>query len=277
LSLVISNTKNSLNFTNDQCPMTNDYLNFPNDRFYKTGDLARWLPAGPPAGGASGGVIEFLGRLDQQVKIRGYRIELEEIENCLLKHNDIKQALALVKTNENMDKFICAYITAAKQFDITALRGHLSLYLPGYMMPAQFVQVDKIPLTPGGKVDRKALDLYSRGLATGTAYEAPQNENQEKIIKIWQQVLKRDKIGIHDNYFDLGGTSFDILRINKQLKETFQIEIPVPLMFRFTTIQAIENFINKETGELQERTDKLKKGKLDKIQQFQKRRDSRKR
>ncbi|MDQ1350457.1 MAG: hypothetical protein QG657_759 [Acidobacteriota bacterium] len=235
-------------------------------KFYRTGDLARWLPDGN---------IEFLGRIDHQVKIRGFRIELEEIENQLLKHNHIKQAQTLVRTNEKKDNFICAYITADKQLEITDLRKYLSGHLPEYMIPSHFVQVEKIPLTPNGKVDRKALAAYGTWLDVGTSYEAPQNDTQEKIIEIWKQVLERDKIGIYDNYFDLGGVSFDILRINKLLNDTFQIEITIPEMFRFTTVYSMEQFLNDKIEERRSRAEILKKGKMDKMQQLQKRKKTR--
>ncbi|MCP5105455.1 MAG: hypothetical protein GY950_18860, partial [bacterium] len=138
---------------------------FRSSPLYKTGDLARWLP---------GGNIEFLGRIDLQVKIRGFRIELSEIENRLLRHEEIKEAVVISREGENGDKYLCAYIVAGhrapcagqendgllkneEKFDINSLRGYLSQMLPGYMVPSYFVPLVAIPLTPNGKINRKAL------------------------------------------------------------------------------------------------------------------------
>jgi amino acid adenylation domain-containing protein len=234
-------------------------------RIYRTGDLARWLRDGN---------IEFLGRIDHQVKIRGFRIELGEIENRLLNIGEIKDAVVIAAEADG-EKNLCAYIVSDKELTLKELRIHLADQLPKYMIPSIFLQIEKIPLTPNGKVDRHALDLYSKQLNTGTAYVNPENDTQEKIIDIWKQVLKRDKIGIHDNYFDLGGTSFDILRINKRLKDIFQVEIPISIMFRFTTVSLLEKFLNNETEEIRSRGEEFKRGKMDKMQRLQKRREGR--
>ena len=208
-------------------------------RLYRTGDLVRWILDGN---------IEFLGRIDQQVKIRGFRIELGEIESLLLKYKEIKDVVVLA-TDTDGEKQLCAYMVSDKELTIKELKADLSIHLPEYMIPLHFYQIEKIPLTLNGKLDRNALGLYSNQLKTGFKYVAPENSIQEKIIDIWKQVLKRDNIGIHDNYFDLGGTSFDILKINKSLKDTFQLEIPIPVMFRYTTVDSLEKYLRNQSGE----------------------------
>ncbi|MCU0288500.1 MAG: condensation domain-containing protein, partial [Acidobacteria bacterium] len=235
-SLVISNNGNSLNSPNDQCPMTNDY-------FYSTGDLARWLSDGPPAGGASGGVIEFLGRVDSQVKIRGFRIELAEIENQLAKHEHIKEAAVLAYPGENEDKYLCAYFVSIKPVEIAGLREFLSSRLPGYMVPAFFVQIEKIPLTPNGKIDVKALP--QPGLQYPSIYVAPVNEIEEKLVAIWAKVLHLDKtrISTHDNFFNIGGHSLKATSLTAMIHKEFNVKIPHAEVFLNPTVKGLARYI----------------------------------
>ncbi|MCX6584758.1 MAG: non-ribosomal peptide synthetase [Candidatus Aminicenantes bacterium] len=239
------------------------YRSYKTYNFYKTGDLARWLDDGN---------IEFLGRIDHQVKIRGFRVELGEIENQLLNHGGIKGAAVLVK-----DQHLYAYIAVNDQgegegeFNLSLLRSYLSEKLPDYMIPSYFVQVEGIPLTASGKVDRKALDLIGKQLAPDAAYTAPQNELEKKIAEAWKEVLHLEKVGIHDNYFELGGTSFDIIKINRKLKEIFQIEVPMVVMFRHTTVHAFAAFLNQENGDIHDRAAALERGKRDKRERLQRR------
>jgi tyrocidine synthetase-3 len=241
-------------FTNDQCPMTND-------RFYRTGDLVRWL---------SDGNIEFLGRIDHQLKIRGFRIESGEIENQLLKHEAIKQVVVLLKDNR-----LYAYITADKEINSSQLRNHLATKLPDYMIPSHFVQVEKIPLTPNGKVDTKSLDILGKKLAIGTVYAPPQNEIEREISATWKQVLNLDTVGIHDNYFELGGTSLDVLRINAKLKERFKRDIPVVVMFTYSTVHSFADYImnsqQEKSEEIRDRSAVFDRSKIDRREQFRRR------
>jgi acyl carrier protein len=223
----------------------------PHYPIYRTGDLVRWLPDGN---------IEFLGRLDHQVKIRGYRVELGEIENFLRNHHDVKDAVVTGK-EKNGTQSLYAYIVPREKLNVLELRKYLSRQLPGYMIPSHFMQIEKIPLTANGKMDRKALDLYGTRLETGTTYQEPRNAIEKKIADTWIEVLKTDKVGIHDNYFELGGTSFDIIRINRKLKDRFQIDIPVVVMFRYTTIHSLAGYLNDEGKGILDRTTAFKKGK----------------
>jgi bacitracin synthase 3 len=236
----------------------------PHSPIYHTGDLARWLPDGN---------IEFLGRIDHQVKIRGFRIEPGEIENRLLKHEAIEQVVVLL-----IEDRLHAYITAKTELTSSQLRDQLAAELPAYMIPSHFVKVEKIPLTGNGKVDTSALELMGRRLELGKTYEAPQNEIERKIANTWKEILKHDDVGIHDNYFDLGGTSFDILRINGKLKEIFCIDIPLVSMFTYPTVHSFAGYLNgikqDKVPEIRDRADVIARSKLDLRQQLQRRKGS---
>jgi acyl-CoA synthetase (AMP-forming)/AMP-acid ligase II/acyl carrier protein len=206
---------------------------------YRTGDLARWLPDGN---------IEFLGRMDHQVKIRGFRIELAEIEIQLQAHGHIREAVVLVN-GEGENKSLWAYIVSERELNVGELRKYLSLKLPGYMIPSHFVQVEKIILTPNGKIDRKALMKYEgRQLGAGGTYVAPAAGIEKTVADLWKEVLQLDKVGIHDNFFDLGGNSLNIIQLNNRLKEVLKREIPVALMFRYLTIGSFTKYLVEAGG-----------------------------
>jgi acyl carrier protein len=211
------------------------------DRLYKTGDLARWHEDGN---------IEFLGRIDHQVKIRGYRIELGEIESWLLKHPKVKEAVVVVRENVSMgkegEKHLYVYLVSEKELSALELKSYLSGKLPEYMIPSYYVGVDKIPLTTNGKIDRKALDAYGTMLETGEKYIAPQSDIEKKIADIWKEVLHLDKVGVNVNFFDLGGTSFDSIRLNTKLNTIFNLNEPLMAMFKYTTIRAFAQYISRE-------------------------------
>jgi acyl-coenzyme A synthetase/AMP-(fatty) acid ligase len=172
-------------------------------RMYRTGDVGRWT---------SQGSIEYLGRNDQQVKLRGFRIELGEIESRLLQHAGVREAVVVVREDTPTEKRLIGYVTLREGHEVPTeqLRTHIKEKLPEYMVPAAIVHLQALPLTPNGKVDRKALpapegEAYSRG-----EYEAPQGEAEQALAQIWQEVLKLERVGRHDNFFELGrqaGTS----------------------------------------------------------------------
>ena len=217
---------NSSNFTNDQSPMTNDY-------FYKTGDLARWLPDGN---------IEFLGRMDFQIKIRGFRIELGEIENRLLNCKDIKEAVVIAREDFSGQKYLCAYIVPMNTLDIETIKNALSKNLPDYMIPSFFVQLEKIPLTPNGKIDIRALPApEARG---ATAYEAPTNEIEEILAQTWEEILGIKQIGIHDNFFEIGGDSIKTIMIAARLL-THRLSINIHDIFILPTIKELAKNVKK--------------------------------
>ncbi|MGD2085001.1 MAG: amino acid adenylation domain-containing protein [Candidatus Aminicenantes bacterium] len=240
-------------------------------RLYKTDDQARWLPDGN---------IEFFGRIDSQVKIRGFRIELEEIEKHLLTCPDIKETAVIDRADTNDNKFLCAYLVLKNKpdIDISKLREYLSLSLPAYMIPAYFIPVEKIPLTANGKVDRKSLpdiDSIRLPLHRKEGYAAPGTDLEKLIAGIWKDVLKLEKVGIGDNFFDIGGNSLNILQVNQKLNELLEESLPAMSMFRYTTIHSLAHFLEKQGTkkelERRKRTDTLKKGKRNRQQRYQKR------
>jgi thioesterase domain-containing protein/acyl carrier protein len=209
---------------------------------YRTGDLARWLPDGN---------IDFLGRIDHQVKIRGFRIESGEIENRLLEHVEIKEAVVIAIGEEKGDKFLCAYIVlnrsgAFKEGSSMAaeLKDYLSRSLPDYMLPTYFVEIDKIPLTPNSKIDRKALPLPV--VKGEEEYTAPGNETEEKLAEIWSQVLgiTTDTISINDNFFALGGHSLKATIVVSKISNVFNVMIPLVELFKTPTIKSLAEYIN---------------------------------
>ncbi|MCM3738302.1 amino acid adenylation domain-containing protein [Bacillus cytotoxicus] len=202
-------------------------------KMYKTGDLARWLPDGN---------VEFLGRMDNQVKIRGFRIELGEIENRLLQHESIKEAVVLAKETRENEKYICAYVVGNKDVKELNLRGYLREYLPKYMVPSYFVQMDKMPLTPNGKLNRKALPEPDLEGFTNE-YEAPRNEVEEVLARVWSEVLKLEKIGINDNFFELGGHSLKATILVGRIRKELEVEVPLKEIFSLGDIKGLSEYI----------------------------------
>ncbi|WP_066501828.1 non-ribosomal peptide synthetase [Abyssisolibacter fermentans] len=204
-------------------------------KMYRTGDLARWLPDGK---------IEFLGRIDNQIKIRGFRIELGEIENSLLKHEVIEKAVVLARQDEKGDKYLCGYIVAKKELTVSSLREFLSSELPNYMIPSYFVQIKEIPLKSNGKIDRTALMNLNTIMTTGIEYEAPTNETQKKLVSIYKEILGLNKIGINDNFFDLGGHSLKATILISKIHKEFNVQIQMQEIFTASTIKEISKCID---------------------------------
>jgi amino acid adenylation domain-containing protein len=205
-------------------------------RMYRTGDLARYLPEGD---------IEFLGRIDYQVKIRGFRIEPAEIENRLLTHPAVKEAVVMAREGEGEEKYLCAYtvLYPGKYLEKEALRDHLAPELPGYMVPPYFAVLEKMPLTPNGKVDRKALPEPE--VKSGKNYVPPRNETENLLAEIWAEVLAIDKeqIGIHDNFFLLGGHSLKAVALIGRICKALSVEISINELFERPTIEGISHCI----------------------------------
>ncbi len=202
-------------------------------KMYRTGDLARWLPDGN---------IEFLGRIDNQVKIRGFRIELGEIENRLLQHEGVKEAVVLVNENKDSEKYICAYVISGKNLEELDLKNYLKEMLPEYMIPAYFVQLESMPVTINGKLDRRALP-EPRLDVTLTEYEAPRNEIEEILAKIWSEVLGVENIGIDDNFFELGGHSLKATVLMSKIHKELNKEVPLKELFKTPTIKELSKYI----------------------------------
>ncbi|NSL85720.1 LLM class flavin-dependent oxidoreductase [Chitinophaga sp. Mgbs1] len=216
----------------------------PGERVYRTGDFGRWLPDGS---------IEYIGRKDDQVKISGHRIELGEIEAALLETGHITAAVVMAKQVHQEEKELIAYIVTAQEPDTAAIRAALLQKLPAYMVPGYYMQLSSLPLTPNGKVDRKQLPEYrQKGPGTVRQHVAAANEVEQKLVDIWSELLGRDDIGTHDNFFDLGGNSIKIVRMVMTINKIFDKKLSVAMAFRFTTINMLSKYLTEEhviTGE----------------------------
>ncbi|MDZ7286762.1 MAG: amino acid adenylation domain-containing protein [candidate division KSB1 bacterium] len=216
----------------------------PGRRLYKTGDLARYLPDGR---------LEFLGRVDYQVKIRGFRIELEEIETVLRNHPAVEQAV--IKARPERQQLV-AYYTArqngtaetAAPLTPAELKSYLQEYFPDYMVPAAFIRLDAMPLTPSGKIDRRALPEIERTAGTGGP-ALPRNEAERTLAELWQNVLHVPAVGVNDNFFEMGGHSLNLIQLQLKIKEVFGREVSVVDLFRFPTITALAGHLSQAREE----------------------------
>ena len=210
----------------------------PGARLYRTGDLVRWLPNGN---------IQFLGRIDQQVKVRGFRIEPGEIEAVLREIPGVKDVIVLAREDIPGDKRLVAYLVCDEpKPSVQALREKLSAQLPDYMVPSAFVFLEAMPLTPNGKIDRRALPKpeLDRSMAQAE-YVAPRDETEEKLCAIVGDLLHLDKVGIHDNFFELGGHSLLATQFMSRLRTDFQVELPLITLFEKPTVAQLAEEIAK--------------------------------
>jgi acyl carrier protein len=258
----------------------NAFSDEPGARIYRTGDLARYQRSGE---------IEFLGRIDGQVKLRGYRIELGEIEAMLATHPAVRGAVAVVRDDAG-DRRLIGYVVVDPQpaagFD-RELRDFLRATLPDYMVPAEFFCLDALPLTPSGKINRRALpapDLSAR--QSENLYVPPQTEMERQLVEIWRNILRRESIGIDDNFFELGGQSLLATRVISQVRTVFKVELPLRHLFESPTVAGLASFlsnyqssgktttptvitksVNTETDELLEKLDQLSDEDVDALLQ----------
>jgi amino acid adenylation domain-containing protein/non-ribosomal peptide synthase protein (TIGR01720 family) len=213
------------------------------DRLYKTGDLVRWL---------SDGNLEYLGRNDEQVKIRGYRIEIGEIETALMQLEGIQQALVLVKekkTDTGSNKYLVGYYVLSSGFTSInpgIIQEKLLSILPDYMVPSHFIQIDTVPLTINGKVDKQALP-ESVDLQSTDNYVGPTNEIEEQICQIWQQVLGIERVGINENFFRIGGDSILAIQLYSRINKTLGCNLSVADVFKYPTIVKLISSSNIES------------------------------
>jgi amino acid adenylation domain-containing protein len=199
------------------------YGEAPGARLYRTGDRVRRLP---------GGGLDFLGRVDEQVKVRGFRIEPGEIESALRREHGVCDC-AVVAREDGGDRRLVAYVAGPAEHD--ALRAALARSLPAYMVPAAFVTLDAIPLTPGGKVDRRALPAPERA-ADGERYLAPRTPAEAVLAAVWAEVLGRERIGVREGFFELGGHSLLATRVVSRIREVFGVELPLRAVFEAPTV-----------------------------------------
>ena len=205
----------------------------PGGRLYRTGDLARRSPDGS---------IEFLGRIDHQVKVRGFRIELGEIDAQLKRHPNVRDAVTLAREDQPGNVRLVSYVLPVPEQEPAAdeLRTFIQKDLPEYMTPAIFIALDALPLTPSGKVDRKALPApTSERPQLSTAYVAPSNPLERTLAELWQEVLGIEKVGTRDNFFDLGGHSLLLARVHSKMQDIIDEELTMVELFRYPTIAAL--------------------------------------
>ncbi len=204
---------------------------------YKTGDMGRWLPDG---------AIEFLGRVDFQVKIRGFRIEPGEIESVLSAHGRVKEAVVIAREDPTGAKRLAAYLTPGGKGsapDPGELTAFLKAKLPDYMIPSSYTVLDALPLTPSGKIDRKALPEPDSDRLRAHAFVAPGNETEEMIAEIWRELLHIENVGVHDNFFEMGGHSLFATVVASRLREKRRMKIPVKRLFEYPTISELADYI----------------------------------
>jgi amino acid adenylation domain-containing protein len=222
------------------------FSNLPDARLYRTGDLARWRVDG---------TVEFLGRIDHQVKVRGYRIELGEIEAALSECPGVKEPVVVVREDAPGDKRLVAYVVAAPGTSpsVRELHARLKERLPEYMTPSAFVWLEAMPLTPNGKVDRKALPAPDTDRPElGRAYVAPRNSIEETLSDILGQLLNLERVGVEDNFFELGGHSLLATQFISRLRESFRVEVPLREIFeRPTAAELAETIVRLKAEQVE--------------------------
>ncbi|HJT73558.1 MAG TPA: amino acid adenylation domain-containing protein, partial [Chitinophaga sp.] len=205
---------------------------------YRTGDLGKWLPDGN---------IEFIGRKDNQVKIRGYRIEPGEIESALQAFSGISAVAVVPYTNAEGEKELVAYLSGNDTLNVADIRAYLEQQLPSYMVPAHYVLLEALPLNTSGKIDRKNLPApEGLGMLSGVEYVAPVTETEKQLVLIWQEVLGKERIGIKDDFFDLGGHSLKATRLASQIHKEFDVRITLKDLFGATVLEEQAAFIESE-------------------------------
>ncbi|MBJ6763015.1 amino acid adenylation domain-containing protein [Myxococcaceae bacterium JPH2] len=207
-------------------------------RMYRTGDVARWLPDGE---------VEYLGRADFQVKIRGLRIELGEIESSLEKHPTVRQAVVLAREDKPGQKRLVAYVVAREgAVDAGALRAWLRDRLPEYMVPSNVVVLERMPLSPNGKADRKALPAPETGKADPSRpFEAPRTDVEQKIAQAWKELLHVEQVGLDDAFFELGGNSLLALQLHRRLTSELGAKLALTELFQYPTVRSLSERLSR--------------------------------
>lgn len=210
----------------------------PGERMYRTGDLGRWLPDGN---------IEFAGRKDQQVKVRGYRIELGEIESVLQTFPCIRSSAVLARSTTSGDKELVCYVTCEGTLDLPALKSFLAGRLPSYMVPNHYFMPEELPLTTKGKVDRKRLDDWAASLPVLVKdHILPRTPTEEKLVRIWQEVLGVDQVSPQDDFFELGGHSLSVTRLISHIYKEFEVKLEMKALFLTTVLEEQSQLIERE-------------------------------
>jgi acyl carrier protein len=223
------------------------FSELPGARLYRTGDLGRYLPDGQ---------IEFLGRVDNQVKVRGFRIELGDVESALRQHPHLEDVVVVARDDNAESKRLVAYVVADRETKptVSELRSFLGERLPDYMIPSAFVMLDRLPQTPSGKIDRRALpEPTEERPELEAAYVAPRTPVEETLADIVGQVLGVDRVGIRDNFFELGGHSMLAIQVISQVRELFQVDVPLRSLFESPTVEGLAVAIARTQAEVEDR------------------------
>ena len=241
-------------FLNNPFVTEKDIRESRNSRIYKTGDLVRWLPDGN---------LEYLGRTDFQVKIRGFRVELGEIESKLLEIAGVNEAAVLALEDENKNKYLCGYYVLTSDISEDSIKIGLRKNLPDYMIPEFFIKLDDMPLTPNGKVNRKALPEPNMD-SLKEEYLPPVTEPEKIVASVWQDVLQIESIGIKDDFFKLGGNSLKVIRSVSQLQlKDFKVEIDD--FFKFRTIEELAKNIKRQEKDFRSKLKERKQKIIDSV------------
>ncbi|HEV8084266.1 MAG TPA: amino acid adenylation domain-containing protein [Chitinophagaceae bacterium] len=206
------------------------FCDIPGAKLYRTGDIGRWLPDGN---------IDYLARIDDQVKIRGYRIELGEVENVLQQSEMVHQVVVLAKQSKEGSKQLVGYIVPVGDFDKQAITSYLKSKLPDYMIPALLIELNELPLTLNGKVDKKALPNPDVEDLMSNIYEEPTSETEKELVQIWQELLSGQRVGINDNFFELGGHSLNAMQLSSRMHKLLNIKIDIGKIFSNPTIKEL--------------------------------------
>lgn len=234
-----------------------------NGKLYQSGDLARLMPDGR---------IECLGRIDHQVKIRGFRIELGEIEAAISRYEGIRQAVVVAHEDSTGERRLVAYFVGDSSITVEQLRQFLASQLPDYMIPSIFMPINEMPLTPNGKVDRKALPKPDVSKAK-REYVEPKNQTEQMIAKVWERVLQVENVGALDHFFELGGTSILAAKVHRLLIEKVERELTIVDLFQYPTVRALAEYIDQgEKKSVEDRRSQLQKGKSRLQERLKKRR-----
>ncbi|MEO6187560.1 MAG: amino acid adenylation domain-containing protein [Ginsengibacter sp.] len=204
---------------------------------YKTGDKARWLP---------GGDIEYLGRVDEQVKIRGLRVEIGEIESEILRSGLVRNAIVVAHDDGIGNKYLTGYVVVDKLFEKDSMLVYLRKRLPENMIPGSWVKMEKFPLTSNGKIDKKSLPLPDKKEMRSSSLTLPRNELEKTLAAIWATLLKREDIGVFDNFFEIGGHSLLGMQLISMIRQNVTIEVPLKELFIHPTIAGLAEFIGEQ-------------------------------
>jgi non-ribosomal peptide synthetase component F len=214
----------------------------PGRRMYRTGDLARYRRDGQ---------IQLIGRTDHQIKLRGHRIELGEIEVVIERHPEVLQAVVALQGEGNGQQLIAYIKHSGDAVDTGSLRSWLQERLPDYMVPSIFIVLEEIPLTPNGKVDRKRLPKPEASTReTSTPMASPRNRVEEQLVQIWSEILGVKRVGVRDNFFDLGGHSLLLVRVHARLRHELDPDVAVIDLFRYPTIESMASWLNRRSQSL---------------------------